>query len=305
MPENEKPEHYILLGPEASGRPKIVLVGCGGAGCNLIAEGGVNHVSIALSSEPEVLKGLKVQHKVLVNARGLEQDARAGVKGSKLAGTETGKKLGELLSKMDIAFIVAGLGGCTGGWGAVLAARAARRQGCISICVVSEPFSVEGRGDRASEQLRLLMEHADAVLVLPNDMIISEAPNLPIARAFMVMNAVLASPIDLLSSCVGKDDIDTLEDCLKAGRIFAMDVAEWDGPNAAFSVAEQLGRSKWLDLDGRVVRSAILLAEGQLLHDDLVELGREFSRVIGREAELVLGNAGSGDSLKLTAIIGY
>ncbi len=308
MPGDLLDKHFILQGPKTSQRPKTALIGCGGTGCNLIVEGDVKKtdMKIAISSEPAVLKGLKGAEKLLVDAGRVENDARSIVKASRLTGTDTEKRLRDFLDKKDMAFIVAGLGGSTGGWTGVMAARAAQYQRCTSICVVSEPFTVEGRKEIARSQLTLLMEYADGVLVIPNDMIITEAPNLPIAKAFNVMNSVLASPINLLINSLGKDDIDLLKTCLEPSRIFSLDVAEWSGDNATYSIVEHLSKSRWLSLKGRTVKSAILLAEGHLLHDDLTQLGREFSRLVGKDAILVLGNADpGGKTLRVTAIVGF
>ncbi len=308
MPDDARAEPYVLQGPEAPVKPRTTLIGCGGTGCNLIVEGGVEKVNrkMAISSEPNVLKGLAETEPFLVDVGRVEKDARSIVRPSRLTGTETERKLGERLGDIDLAFIVAGLGGSTGGWAAVLAARAAQHQRCTSLCVVSEPFTVEGRKEIAKGQLNLLMEYADGVLVIPNDMIISEAPNLPIAKAFRVMNSVLASPINQLSNSVGKADIKSLSDCFKSSQIFAMDVAEWDGDNATFSIVEQLAKSKWLAFQGRVVKSAILLVQGNHLYEDLVQLGKEFSRATGKKAPLLIGSAGSGEgTLGVTALVGF
>lgn len=308
MEVDEANEPYIIRGPEATGPLSAAIVGCGGTGCNSLAEKMVSRVDIkiAINSEPKALEGLAGVEKITVSAGKSERDAKEHSRLSRVAGNETEKRLGELLDGVDITFILAGLGGYTGGWSAAMAARAARQQKSIAFCVVSEPFSVEGRAERSADQLRLLMEYADAVLVLPNDMIITEAPNLPISKAFHVMNAVLASPIELISRTIGKDDVKALKRCLKAGRVYAMDVASWDGDNPTFATVEQLGKSKWLALGERSAKSSILLSEGFLLHDDFEQLGKEFRRVVGKDALLMLGKAGSeGDGLKVTALVGY
>jgi len=307
MAGNGIADDVLLQGPGSTGSVRSMLIGCGGTGCNLIAEKVVDNLDtvIAMSSEVDVIENLKTTEAFLIDAKSIERDAKAMVKGSALHGTETDKRLGERMSGADIVFIIAGLGGYTGGWSAVLASRAAKRTGCLSICVVSEPFSVEGRGERAGDQLKMLMEHSDAVLVLPNDIILAEAPNLPIARAFGVMNKVLASPINQLSKCVGKDDMPTFEDCLAPASLFTMDVAEWDGTDAVYSVMEQLTVSKWLELEERDVASVILLIEGHLLNDDADEIYGRLRRTIGEDAKVLMGKVGPAEGLRVTAIVGY
>lgn len=309
MPDTCSDEHAIMEGPEASGRPRYALIGCGGTGCNLVAEHVVDDVDvrIALSAEPEVLTGLQVEHSIRVMPRRLEQEAKSAWSNTRIAQTEIEGEIADMLSGVDVAFIAAGLGGYTGGWGAVMAARAGRLRNCTSICVVSEPFSVEGqtRKERAGEQGRMLMGCADGVIIVPNDIILAEAPKLPIMKAFHVMNSVMASPMNLLLAALGKGDLKRLEKCLAASDIFALDTVEWAGEHAVFSVVEQMGRSKWLGIDKRKVRSAILLVEGELLHDDLLELGSEFSKIVGKVPLLIGKTRKKVKGLRVTALVGF
>jgi len=296
----------ILKGPDGA-KPCAALIGCGGTGCNIIVEDAVKmqDISIAISSEPDVIKTMRT-NKVLVDARNIEKDATSVKKGARVVSNETEGKLAEKLADVDIAFIVGGLGGYTGGWGAVLAARAASIQKCTSICIVSEPFSVEGgsRKDRAKAQFKRLMDTVDILLVIPNDMILVEAPNIPINQAFRVMNSVLALPVNLMLQSLGKDDVKTLKKELTGTQVFAMDIAEWDRDNADFAVIEELKNSDWLMLKDRQPNSALLFVEGHLLYDDLIDLGKSFSKETGCQKIFIslIGERKYG--LKVTAVVG-
>jgi hypothetical protein len=298
------PEPIILQGPSKA-RPKTALIGCGGTGCNILAEGEVrgHDTSIAISSEPEIMAALH-SDRILVDAQGIEKDAVSVKKGARVVSNETEGILAEKLDGMDIAYILGGLGGYTGGWGAVLAARAAHIQKCTSICIVSEPFSVEGgsRKDRAKAQFRRLMDVADILLVIPNDMILAEAPNIPINRAFRVMNTVLALPVNLMLQDLGKDDIHLLRREL-GGNVFAMDSAEWDRDNAVFAIVEKLKKSDWLMLKDREPAVALLFMEGYLLYDDIIELGRTFTRETGCPRVFIVRAGDRKFGLKVTAVV--
>ena len=298
------PEPVILQGTSES-KSKSALIGCGGTGCNIIVEGEVKNqdISIAISSEPEIMQALHSE-KVLVNARGIEKDATSVKKGIRVVSNETEGNLAKKLGGIDVAFIVGGLGGYTGGWGAVLAARAASIEKCISVCIMSEPFSVEGgsRKDRAKAQFKRLMDTADILLIIPNDMILAEAPNIPINQAFRVMNSVLALPANLMLANLGKDDIRLLKKELQ-GQIFAMDIAEWDRDNANFAVIEKLKKSDWLMLEDREPASALLFVEGHVLYDDLIELGKTFSRETGCQKVFIAKTGERKYGLKVTAVV--
>ncbi len=304
---SECAEPIIMQGP-SQGEAKTALIGCGGTGCNIIVEGEVSghSSSIAISSEPEVLAGIKTD-RILVDAGGIERDATSVKKGARVASNETEAKLAGKLENHDIAFIIGGLGGYTGGWGAVLAARAASIVKCHSICILSEPFSVEGgsRKDRAKAQFSRLMEAADMILVIPNDMILAEAPKIPINQAFRVMNTVLALPANLMIQNLGKEDIGRLRKHLGGARVFAMDIAEWEKDHAVFSIVEQLKKSPWLMLEEREVKCAMLFVEGHLLYDDFVGLGNLFSRETGCKGVLLSRIGDRPFGLKVTAVVGF
>ena len=304
MPPDNEP--VILSGPSGD-KPRTCLIGCGGTGCNILAEQEVrgHGFSIAISSEPDIMKSLDSE-RISVDAREIEKDATSVKKGTRVAGNETETQLAGKLKQADAAFIICGLGGYTGGWGAVLAARAASIVKCTSICIASEPFSVEGgsRKERAVKQFKALKENADLVLVIPNDLILSEAPNIPINRAFRVMNTVLGLPANLMLKNLGKDDIRLLRKEL-GGSVFAMDNAEWDRDNAVFAVVEELKKSKWLMLGEREPSGALLFVEGHMLYDDTIELGKRFSRETGC-SKVFMAKAGDRQfGLKVTAVVGF
>ena len=300
-------EPVILAGTEDA-KPRTALIGCGGTGCNILVENEVKgqDMSIAISSEPEIMNALQTE-KILVDVRGIEKDATSVKKGARVASNETEGQIAKKLDGTDIVFIIGGLGGYTGGWGAVLAARAASIEKCTSICIVSEPFSVEGgsRKDRAKAQFKRLMDTVDILLVIPNDMILAEAPNIPINQAFRVMNSVLALPVNLMLQFLGKEDIRTLKKEMASSQVFAMDIAEWDRDNAVFAVVEKLKKSNWLMLEDRKPSSALLFVEGHLIYDDIIDLGKIFSRETGCQKTFISMIGDRKYGLKVTAVVGF
>ena len=69
-----------------------------------------------------------------------------------------------------MVWIVAGLGGGTGGGAAPVLARAAREKGALVLAFVILPFEFEGihRREQAEQSLGTLRSDADAVICLPN-----------------------------------------------------------------------------------------------------------------------------------------
>ncbi|MCK5397889.1 MAG: hypothetical protein KAJ33_06555, partial [Thermoplasmata archaeon] len=82
-------EPVILAGTEDA-KPRTALIGCGGTGCNILVENEVKgqDMSIAISSEPEIMNALQTE-KILVDVRGIEKDATSVKKGARVASNET------------------------------------------------------------------------------------------------------------------------------------------------------------------------------------------------------------------------
>ncbi len=79
-------------------------------------------------------------------------------------------KLRERLDGVDLVFLLAGLGGGTGGGVAPVVARLARDLGALVFAFAPMPFSWEKfRHAQAQESLEELRKHANAVVPLPND----------------------------------------------------------------------------------------------------------------------------------------
>ena len=74
-----------------------------------------------------------------------------------------------------MVFVTAGMGGGTGTGAAPVAAQCARELGALTIAVVTKPFSFEGkvRAKNAAEGIERLKQNVDAILVVPNDKLMS------------------------------------------------------------------------------------------------------------------------------------
>ena len=74
------------------------------------------------------------------------------------------------LEGVDLVFLLAGLGGGTGGGAVSVIARLARDSGALVFAFTPLPFSWEkGRHAQAEQCLADLRKHANAVIPLPND----------------------------------------------------------------------------------------------------------------------------------------
>ena len=162
-------------GTETQLKPRIVVFGVGGAGCNavnnMIAANleGVEFVvantdaqSLALSaSERRIQLGINITN-------GLGAGARPDI--GRAAAEESLDVIIDHLQGSHMAFIAAGMGGGTGTGGAPVIARAAREQGILTVGVVTKPFQFEGnnRAKSADEGIEELQHFVDTLIVIPN-----------------------------------------------------------------------------------------------------------------------------------------
>ena len=134
-----------------SGHCRILVVGVGGAGNNMVThltEMGITSAeTMAINTDALHLTVSKAHQKLLIGeklTRGL------GVGGNPKLGRaaieESRKEVEELLSEVDIVFVAAGLGGGTGTGAAPVVAEIARRKGAITVGVVTTPFRIEKGG---------------------------------------------------------------------------------------------------------------------------------------------------------------
>jgi cell division protein FtsZ len=88
----------------------------------------------------------------------------------------------------------AGMGGGTGTGAAPVVAATAKAAGCLTVGIVTLPFSFEGRrrGAQAAEGVARLREAVDTLIVIPNDRLLNACDDdVPIGEAFQMADDVL------------------------------------------------------------------------------------------------------------------
>lgn len=160
----------------------IKLVGVGGAGSNAVDRLKMENLErlqmAVINTDYQALSTSPVQDKVLIGTsvtRGL------GAGGDPDLGREAAEadreKIAAIVKDCDLVFLIAGMGGGTGSGASPLVAEVASQAGALVIAFVTMPFSFEGgrRAKQAEEGLAALRRCCDAVIPLPNDMLLQEA----------------------------------------------------------------------------------------------------------------------------------
>lgn len=181
--KDHEPELESLFGDEeASERELIIkLVGVGGAGSNAVDRLKMENperVRLAtINTDGQALASSPVEEKILIGTSvtrgiGAGGDPELG----RLAAETEKDKLVKSLRGTDLVFLVAGMGGGTGSGAAPVVAEIASQEGALVIGFVTMPFSFEGgrRLKQADEGLVALRQVCDAVIPLPNDVLLQQ-----------------------------------------------------------------------------------------------------------------------------------
>src|SRR5919108_4171833 len=202
---------------ENFGEPKIVIVGCGGAGGNTVNRlhkvGVRGAETIAINTDKQALDLVEADKKLLVGktiTRGLGAGGHPEV--AERCAEQARGKLEEMLRGADLVFITAGMGGGTGTGTAPVVADIAKKQGAIVVGMVSTPFNVErARIIRGDEGLQKLRSRSDSVIVLDNNRLLKYVPNLPIDQAFSVMDQLIAETVKGISETITQPSLINLD----------------------------------------------------------------------------------------------
>jgi cell division protein FtsZ len=258
---------------EEFGTPRIVVVGCGGAGNNTIHRlsnmGVESATTIAINTDKQQLLMTKADKRVLIGrsiTRGLGAGGypEVGRKAAELARNV----LEELLSDADMVFVCAGMGGGTGTGAAPVVADVAKRQGAIVIGFVQMPFKVErARIQKAIDGLNELKECCDTVVVLDNNKLLEYYPNLPINAAFSVMDQLIAETIKGLSDTITRPslvniDFADVKAIMGQGGVAVMLVGEAKAQDKANAVVRDCLSHPLLDIDYRGATGALIHISG-------------------------------------------
>ncbi|MBL9201804.1 MAG: cell division FtsZ family protein [Opitutaceae bacterium] len=160
----------------------IKLVGVGGAGSNAVDRLKMENLArlqlAVINTDFQALSSSPVQEKVLI---GLGITRGLGAGGDPDLGRQAAEadreKIAKVVKDCDLIFLVTGEGGGTGSGAAPVVAEIAAESGALVMAFVTMPFSFEGgrRLKQAEEGLKALRAVCDAVIPLPNDVLLQEA----------------------------------------------------------------------------------------------------------------------------------
>ena len=196
MVPRESADENVVARTDGGIDPRIVVAGCGGAGCNVVSRvyekdlPGVE--TLAVNTDAHSLERTRADVRILL-AQGVAVD------GDPVLAAYAAQACRDLLQSAataDIVFLVAGLGGATGTGATPVLAEAARDAGAHTVAIAILPFTVEGRGPAVDEGLARLKDACDSVVIVDNNNLQRLGSDLTLSQAFDFVNRVVLTIIE-------------------------------------------------------------------------------------------------------------
>ncbi len=292
-------------------RPRISVIGVGGAGGNAIGNMIAAQVQgvdfIVANTDAQALNIAQAERRIQLGAKitqGLGAGSRPEI--GKAAAEETIDQVERALEGSHMCFIAAGMGGGTGTGAAPVIAKAARDRGILTVGVVTKPFSVEGsrRMKSADAGIAELQKHVDTLIVIPNqNLFLIANPSTTFKEAFAMADEVLQQGVrgitDLMvmPGLINLDFADVRSVMGEMGKAM-MGTGEASGENRAIEAAEKAIANPLLDgvsMKGAkgVIVSIVGGEDMRLMEVD--EAASHIKELVDPDANIIWGSAFNND----------
>lgn len=236
--------------PDKKNRPHTVAVGAGGAGRNILSSlrddpklTNVNMFEIGSSERLPDLPFVEVSKTDLENS--FHMDLPIGMRPT----TSSEDKVLRRLSDTEILYVVSGLGGEMGSWTSPVCAQIGKKINAFTIILSATPFKNENeaRIKYSEDAKRKIKKYADVFAVFSNDKLMEINPNLPMTKAFDVMNSIIRMPLEDFNMVMTKEDIHHLKKFCSDVDEFRIGAGYGKGRERGIRAAKEAYRSPWLD----------------------------------------------------------
>ena len=288
-------------------KPRISVIGVGGAGGNAVANmiaADVQGVDfIVANTDAQALNASPAEQRIQLGLKitqGLGAGSRPEI--GRAAAEETMEAVEKALEGAHMCFIAAGMGGGTGTGAAPVIAKAARDRGILTVGVVTKPFSFEGnrRMKSADAGIAELQKHVDTLIVIPNqNLFLIANPNTTFKEAFMMADEVLQQGVRgitdlmIMPGLINLDFADVRSVMGEMGKAM-MGTGESSGDNRAIEAAERAIANPLLDgVSMKGAKGVIVSITGgedmRLMEVD--EAANHIKELVDPDANIIWGSA--------------
>jgi len=309
------------IDPKIESFARIKVIGIGGSGGNAVNHmvnskiGGVEF--IAINTDAQDLHKSQATKKIhigknLTRGLGTGMDPETG----KRAAEETIEEIQSIVKGADMIFIACGMGGGTGTGASPVVAKVAKDQNTLTIAVVTRPFFFEGKqrmqvADRGLENLR---NEVDALIVIPNDRILSIVDkSTTCINAFAMCDDVLRQAVEGISDLITTPgiinlDFNDIKAVMQNAGTALMGVGSATGENRAVIAAKAAIDSPLLDVSIQGARGVLFAIAGgdDLMMLEIQEAAKVITESIDPNAKVIFGAIKDSrlkkDEVKVTVI---
>ena len=305
---------------ENNGFASIKVVGCGGGGNNAVdrmVEANLRGVEfISVNTDRQALNRSKATTKIQIGeklTKGLGAGAVPDI--GRRAAEESRDEIAEALRGSDLVFVTAGMGGGTGTGAAPIVAEVARDLGCLTIAVVTRPFTFEGKQRARNADLGIedLKQRVDTLVVIPNDRLLQVvSKGTSMLEAFRVADDVLRQGIQGISDLIALPalinlDFADVRTVMEAGGMAHMGIGVGHGENKLVEAAKNAIQSPMLETTIDGARSVLINITGgeDMSIIDVNEAANLIMQSADSEANIIFGagiDETMGDEVRITVI---
>ena len=282
---------------------KIKVIGVGGGGnnsLNRMREIGIKGGElIAINTDAQDLLYTNADVKILIGKE-LTQGLGAGSnpKVGEEAAKESEMEIRKRLSGSDMIFITCGLGGGTGTGAAPFIAGLAKKQGALTIGVVTLPFTIEGkkRIENSMNGLERLEAMVDTLIVIPNDKLLELAPDLPLQTSFKIADEILTNAVKGVTELVTTTglvnlDFADIKAVMMNGGVSLIGMGEADSQNRALESIEKAIKNPLLDVDISGATGALINIVGgiDMSLDECKTIIEQVGKRLSPDAKIIWG----------------
>jgi cell division protein FtsZ len=292
------------ISPDIEAFARIKVLGIGGSGQNA-----VNHMInskvrgvdfIALNTDAQDLhRSLtkKCVHMGKNITRGLGTGMNPDL--GRRAAEETRDEIQEVVKGADMVFLTCGEGGGTGSSASPIVARIAKELGCLTVAVVTKPFFFEGRQRAriAEAGLEELRKEVDAIIVIPNDRLLSNIDKTTtVKNAFAMCDDILRHAVEGIADLIttpGLVNIDfaDIRTVMENAGSALMGIGMATGENRATEAAKAAINSPLLDVSIAGAKGVLFSIAGgeDLTMFEIQDAAKVITESIDPEAKIIFG----------------
>lgn len=284
----------------------IKVIGVGGGGSNAVNymfQKGISGVNfIVCNTDQQALDNSPVPTKItlgpnLTGGRGAGAKPEIGKK----ATIESEDEIRSLLMNgTQMVFVTAGMGGGTGTGGAPVVAKIAKELGILTVAIITEPFSFEGKSkkEKAIQGVEDLRENIDSLIIISNDKVREIYGNLSFTEAFNQADDIVATAAKGISEIITKPgqinvDFEDVKTVMVNSGVAIMGIGKASGQNRALQSIENALNSPLLnDNDIYGARGILLyIASGaqEITLDEITHITEYVQNAAGNNTEVIWG----------------